>query len=354
MTGSTSLIVSPPPLPDVMTLGKVLAQSGYFSDAKEAGQAVVKVLAGQELGFGPIASMTGIYIVKGRVTLSANLMAAAIKRSGRYTYDVLEHTDKICTIQFSEGNKILGQSTFTKEDAAKAKLSGDAWSKYPRNMLFARALSNGAKWYTPDIFGGPIYTPDELGAVVDGETGEVLDNGPDWETTPNQDAEEDAKPESKAKPKPQPGPKSEIGKMAKAQMDHMLGSEAATNGRPLDAKAVRSTIRTKAKWQSDGLRLVSGEPVHEKQRGPLTRLLNTALPYPDGEMRDKLRHQVLDHLVGVNSSKDLMKLEASAMIDWLKVDEDGEWAINEYAQAEMANIVAAISAEGQGELAMEF
>jgi hypothetical protein len=30
-------------------------------------------------------------------------------------------------------------------------------------MLYARALSNGAKWYCPDVFGGPIYTPDELG-----------------------------------------------------------------------------------------------------------------------------------------------------------------------------------------------
>jgi hypothetical protein len=40
-------------------------------------------------------------------------------------------------------------------------------------MLYARALSNGAKWYCPDVFGGPIYTPDELGAVVDGETGEL-------------------------------------------------------------------------------------------------------------------------------------------------------------------------------------
>jgi len=36
-------------------------------------------------------------------------------------------------------------------------------------------MSNGARWYTPDIFGGPVYTPEELGAVVDGETGEVID-----------------------------------------------------------------------------------------------------------------------------------------------------------------------------------
>ena len=74
-----------PPQMDVMTLGKMLSQSGYFADAKQAAQAAVKVLAGQELGFGPIASMTGIYIVKGKVTLSANLIGAAIKKAATTT-----------------------------------------------------------------------------------------------------------------------------------------------------------------------------------------------------------------------------------------------------------------------------
>jgi len=164
----------------VMDLGDVLAKSGYFSDAKGAAQAVVKVLAGQELGFGPIASMTGVYIVKGKVSLSANLMAAAIKRSGRYTYKVKTLTEQACALRFLERNgtawEDLGESGFTIEDAKKAGLtSNDTWAKYPRNMLFARALSNGARWYTPDIFGGPVYTPDELGAPVDGETGEILE-----------------------------------------------------------------------------------------------------------------------------------------------------------------------------------
>ena len=47
--------------------------------------------------------------------------------------------------------------------------------KFPRNMLFARSLSNGVKWFCPDIFlGAPVYTPDELGATVD-EQGEVIE-----------------------------------------------------------------------------------------------------------------------------------------------------------------------------------
>jgi hypothetical protein len=152
---------------DVMTLGKVLSSSGYFTDAKDAAQAVVKVLAGQEMGIGAIAAMTGIYIVKGRVTLSANLMAAQIKRSGRYNYRVTRLDDAGCEIVFTEQGQEIGRSSFTAEDAKAAGLwnSSDPWKRTPRNMLFARAISNGAKWYCPDVFSGPVYTPDEIEAV---------------------------------------------------------------------------------------------------------------------------------------------------------------------------------------------
>ena len=161
---------------NVMDLGNVLAKSGYFQDAKDAAQAVVKVLAGRELGFGPIASMTGFHIIKGRVSMSANLMAAAVKRRGKYNYRVVRHDESICSIEFFERNgdkwESVGVSQFTIEDARKAGTQN--LEKFPRNMLFARAMSNGAKWYTPDIFGGPVYTPDELGEVIDGETGEII------------------------------------------------------------------------------------------------------------------------------------------------------------------------------------
>jgi len=167
-------------LSDPAELGRLLAASGYFADARDAAQAVVKVLAGQELGFGPIASMTGVYIVKGRVTLSANLMAAAIKRHPRYDYRVVELTNEKAELRFFEDGEEVGISEFTLKDAERAGLaSGENWRKYPRNMLLWRALSNGAKFYCPDAFSGaPIYTPDELGADVDPETGEIIDMAP--------------------------------------------------------------------------------------------------------------------------------------------------------------------------------
>jgi hypothetical protein len=161
-----------------LALGKMFADSGLFPDTRAAGQAMVKVLAGQELGFGPVASMTGINVIKGRVTLSANLIAAVIRRSGRYDYRVRRLDDQGCEIEFLMSGEVIGMSSFTMDDAKKAGLAGgDNWRKYPRNMLFARAVSNGAKWYTPDILGGsPVYTPDELDptAKLDPDTGAMV------------------------------------------------------------------------------------------------------------------------------------------------------------------------------------
>lgn len=66
---------------DLQRLGEILSQSGFFEDCKQAAQAVVKILAGAELGFPAFSSMCGIFIIKGKPAIGANLMAAAVKRS---------------------------------------------------------------------------------------------------------------------------------------------------------------------------------------------------------------------------------------------------------------------------------
>ncbi|HWQ32565.1 MAG TPA: hypothetical protein VNQ79_06760 [Blastocatellia bacterium] len=160
---------------DVQRLGEVLARSGFFSDASQAAQACVKVLAGRELGIGPVAAMTGIHVIKGKVTLSANLLAAAVRRSGRYNYLVRKLDNEGCAIEFFEEGKSIGTSEFTKQDAQQAGLTGNQqWKTFPRNMLFARALSNGVRWFCPDAVGTTAYTPEEMAGIEDAE-GEIIE-----------------------------------------------------------------------------------------------------------------------------------------------------------------------------------
>lgn len=161
---------------EAIRVGGVLSASGFFKDGRTEAQAAAKVIAGMELGLGPMASLTGIHLVQGKITLAANTIAALIARSGKYRYRVVRMEDEACELAFFEGDQEIGRSGFTKADATRAGLWGKEgpWRQHPRNMMFARAMSNGAKWYCPDVFAGPVYTPDELGAQVDGETGEVL------------------------------------------------------------------------------------------------------------------------------------------------------------------------------------
>lgn len=157
------------PLSEIATISETFAKSGLFADAKDAAQAMVKIYAGQEIGLPPFASMSGIHVIQGKPVMGAGLIASRVKGSGKYDYVVIEHTDKTCNIDFMQawGNewKKIGNSTFTIEDAKKAGTKNI--DKFPRNMLFARAISNGVKWYCPDVFAGPIYVPEEMNNITE-------------------------------------------------------------------------------------------------------------------------------------------------------------------------------------------
>lgn len=169
-----------PEYAEIMVLGKVLQASGYFRDVRDQAQAITKILWGKELGFTPIVSMSGIHIIEGKPALSSNLMATLIKRSGKYDYRVKSWTDNECSLTFRQKNgtgwEDVGESSFTLEDGKRAGVvkPGGSWSKYPKAMLFARALSQGLRTYCPDVSAAPIYNPEEMGATVD-EEGAVVE-----------------------------------------------------------------------------------------------------------------------------------------------------------------------------------
>jgi len=185
-------------------LGQLLAASGYFADAREAAQAAVKVMAGAELGLGPVASMRGVDIIKGEVSLGAGLVAALVKRSQKYDYKISRWDDEGCELVFYEnGEPLTPPISFTHADAVRAKLAGgDNYQRYPRNMYFARAMTNGARLHCPDLFAGSVYTSEELGGV---DTTVV--EAPATPTPEGTAALQAAAPEPADTPQPAPAPK---------------------------------------------------------------------------------------------------------------------------------------------------
>ena len=150
------------------SVADVFIKSGLFTDTQSQAAAMVKVLAGREMDMEPVQAMMGLYIVHNRLGMYAEAMAAKIKADPDMRYKVLEHTDEVCSIEFFERidgawDKCGPPSTFTAADAKRAGTQN--MPKFPRNMLFARAMSNGFGWYCPHLKVPGIRTPEELETI---------------------------------------------------------------------------------------------------------------------------------------------------------------------------------------------
>lgn len=162
-------------------IAEAIYKSRYFGDTLTMSQAVVKVLAGEELGLSPFAAVQGITIIEGKLGMTSNLMATLVQQSKTHRYKVVESTNERCSLEFYEyrqdgDDELLGVSDFTVADAEQAGLVKEKsnWEKWPKAMCFSRALTQGVRTYCPIVTAGtPAYTAEELGATVN-EAGDVL------------------------------------------------------------------------------------------------------------------------------------------------------------------------------------
>lgn len=152
-------------------------KSGEFKSLKSPAHAMLLMQYGRELGFGPATSLQLVYSAGGTPALKANTIAALLKQvrwrdtnAPRYDYRVKVNTVERCVILFLERGdsgamEERGEVEYTMQDAQRAGLTkNQTYQKYPRQMLFARAITEGARLYAPDCLGGIVpYCPEELG-----------------------------------------------------------------------------------------------------------------------------------------------------------------------------------------------
>lgn len=147
---------------DIVVAG-MLARSGFFPGVTESAHALAKMMLGRELGIGQATSMRELYVVGGRLAMSATLIGALIRRSGMYDYKVPQLDNTAAVVDIYKQGEFVGRSTFTVQDAeAAGLLTKDNYKKWLRNMLLSRALTNAGRWFCPELFAGGVYTPDEL------------------------------------------------------------------------------------------------------------------------------------------------------------------------------------------------
>lgn len=314
-----------------------LKESGYFKDVQSKAQAIVKVMAGAELGLPPFASMTGIHIIQGKPVLGANVLATLVKNDPRYDFQIEQATDTECALNWFESGSVgrndrpVGQSSFTIEEAKKAGLTGkDNWKKYPSDMLFARAISRGARRFAPGIFGGsPVYTPDEMGADVDEEGNVIVDS------TAADVKQVETPIEEWAKGPPEP-----------EQTEPKPDDKPTSNGsRPYSPEMVRDKITEVAAFPK-----YDGYEASDAQRQLLRYGLELCFA-GDKESGDK-RHTVLNFIAGTTSTKEVSGAVLKAMLDkWLEIEKDddtGDYSVSDMAVTEAQTIFTeALAGEGQ-------
>lgn len=166
MTNDLALAATPT-LSEQISIAEALAPSDIIPASYQGKPAniVVAMEFGQSMGLSPAESLYRINVIKGNPTMSAELVAAQVRKAGhklRISKDVAR-TSATCTIVRADDPDY--PFTVTR-DAAWAKqmgLSGkDNYVKQPLTMLTWRAITACAREACPEALFGAGYTPDEM------------------------------------------------------------------------------------------------------------------------------------------------------------------------------------------------
>ncbi|NGX36900.1 MAG: hypothetical protein K1000chlam2_00045 [Chlamydiae bacterium] len=119
----------------------------------------------RSIGVNPMDSLNGgMYFVQGKVEMSAFMMNGLI-RGGKHKHSISKSNKSDETICILHGKRADNGDTwvesFSIEDAKKAGIYRNQWIKYPKDMLFARALSRLARQLFPDVIKG-CYVQGEI------------------------------------------------------------------------------------------------------------------------------------------------------------------------------------------------
>lgn len=121
------------------------------------------------LGIERINALTSIHVIEGKPSASADLMAALVRRAGhRLRVTGNDQAARAVLIRADDP-----EFEYVAEwDLSKARQAGlvgkGVWKSYPAAMLRSRAITEVCRMAASDALLGVIYSPEELGAEVDG------------------------------------------------------------------------------------------------------------------------------------------------------------------------------------------
>jgi hypothetical protein len=178
--GLDRFALEPGSMAETFKLAMVIAEAKLFK-IENANDAVVRILAGRELGLPAITSLRALFSFDGQVGLYAVTKETLTRRSPSVEFlRQVSSTDTECVYEAKRvGEERVYESKWT---IARAKIADlvkpkSAWEKFPQQMLRARARSEICDIVDPSAALG-LPTMEEMtdrGALtINPETGEIL------------------------------------------------------------------------------------------------------------------------------------------------------------------------------------
>lgn len=124
--------------------------------------------------------MQTMVVMRGRMTMSADLMAAIVRRAGHKLRIREQGMSVTATLVRQDDPDYEFTATWDEAKARRAGLWGQRgpWSQYPAQMLRSRAITEVCRQGASDALAGTIYTPEELDTPT-------LPTAPAPDTTPD-------------------------------------------------------------------------------------------------------------------------------------------------------------------------
>ena len=157
-TQKQSFSLAPQNMEEAFKFAELLSKSNLVPKdfANNAGNILVAVQWGAELGLQPMQAMQNIAVINGRPSLWGDSVIALVKASPLCEYVTETVDDKGATCKVKRKGEPEQVRYFTVEDAQKAGLwgKGGTWTNYPKRMLQMRARSWALRDVFPDVLRG--------------------------------------------------------------------------------------------------------------------------------------------------------------------------------------------------------
>jgi len=156
-------------IPEAMQFAEAVAKAdGMIPRAYlgNPGKILACVLAGQELGVGPMASLRAFHIVEGKPCAAADFWVARLRAAG-YRLDWITRENECVSLRLTAPDGSSITETWDKPKAVAAGLwnGKDNWRKYPQAMLSARCITSAGRALAGEVMFG-CYELDEADEIA--------------------------------------------------------------------------------------------------------------------------------------------------------------------------------------------